>query len=165
MCSSDLGYEAAWDRMKQVALRAQKLKDELLQAVDLDTRAFNRVMEAFRLPRTTEEQVREREAAIEQANKEATLVPLSVLEKAVELAELAYDAASRGNQNSVSDAGVAAYVCEAALNAVLLSADINIPLIKDQEYVKAVLAEKERLVSEAKRLKDAAVAVVQERMK
>jgi len=140
------GYEAAWDRMKQVALRAQKLKDELLQAVDLDTRAFNRVMEAFRLPRTTEEQVREREAAIEQANKEATLVPLSVLEKAVELAELAYDAASRGNQNSVSDAGVAGLAARSCGLGAFYNVRINLPGIKDEKFKKKTLARAGQLV-------------------
>ncbi|HAR35292.1 MAG TPA: glutamate formimidoyltransferase [Acidobacteria bacterium] len=140
------GYEAAWDRMKQVALRAQKLKDELLQAVDLDTRAFNRVMEAFRLPRTTEEQVREREAAIEQANKEATLVPLSVLEKAVELAELAYEAASRGNQNSVSDAGVAGLAARSCGLGAFYNVRINLPGIKDEKFKKKTLARAGQLV-------------------
>ncbi|MBC7349508.1 MAG: glutamate formimidoyltransferase [Candidatus Aminicenantes bacterium] len=141
------GYEAAWERMKQVALRAQKLKDELLQAVDLDTRAFNRVMEAFRLPRSTEEQVREREAAIEQANKEATLVPLSVLEKAVELAELASEAASQGNKNSVSDAGVAGLAARSCGLGAFYNVRINLPGIKDEKFKKKTLARAGQLIN------------------
>jgi glutamate formiminotransferase/formiminotetrahydrofolate cyclodeaminase len=74
------GYEGARPEMKRVALRAQSLKDDLLRAVDLDTRAFNRVMESFRLSKGTEEQARERDRAVEEASKEATLVPFGVLE-------------------------------------------------------------------------------------
>lgn len=140
------GYEAAWDRMKEVGLQAQKLKAELLQAVDLDTRAFNRVMEAFRLPKATEEQIREREAAIEQANREATLVPLSVLEKAVGLAELAYEAASQGNKNSVSDAGVAGLVARSCGLGAFYNVRINLPGIKDENFKKKTLTRAEQLV-------------------
>ncbi|MGB9905814.1 MAG: glutamate formimidoyltransferase [Candidatus Saccharicenans sp.] len=148
------GYEAAWDRMKEVALRAQKLKDELLQAVDLDTRAFNRVMEALRLPKATEEQIREREAAIEQANKEATLVPLSVLEKAVALAELAYEAASYGNKNSVSDAGVAGLAARSCGLGAFYNVRINLPGIQDEKFKKKTLARAEQLIKKlAGRLK------------
>ncbi|MGQ9801572.1 MAG: glutamate formimidoyltransferase [Candidatus Saccharicenans sp.] len=141
------GYESAWDRMKTVALRAQKLKDELLQAVDLDTRAFNRVMEAFRMPRATEEQIREREAAIEQANQEATLVPLSVLEKAVELAELAYEAASQGNKNSVSDAGVAGLAARSCGLGAFYNVRINLPGIKDEKFKKKTLTRAGQLIN------------------
>ncbi len=75
------GYELAAASLKSTAVRSQKLKEELLTAVDQDSRAFNRVMEALRLPKGTPEQVKDREEAIEKANKEATQVPLSVLEK------------------------------------------------------------------------------------
>jgi len=65
---------------------------------------------------------------------------------------------------AISDAGVAAYVCEAAINSVLLSADINIPMVTDQDFVAKVKAEKAEIVAEAKRLKDLAVSKVNERM-
>ncbi len=139
------GYEDNFERMKDVALKAQKLKDELLQAVDLDTRAFNRVMEAFRLPRGNEEQIREREAAIEQANKEATLVPLGVLEKSLELAELAIQAIRYGNQNSVSDAGVAGLTARSCGFGAYYNVRINLPNIKDQDFKKKTLEKAERL--------------------
>lgn len=130
------GYEAVYERMKEIAVKSQKLKEELLQAVDLDTRAFNRVMEAFRLPRGTEEQVREREIAIEQANQEATLVPLSVLEKSVELAELAFQAAKYGNKNSVSDAGVAGLTARSCGLGAFYNVKINLPNINNEDFKK-----------------------------
>jgi glutamate formiminotransferase len=108
------GYEAAHDEMVATAVRAQALKDRLLGAVDEDTKAFNKVMEAFRLPKTTPEQATEKDRAVEDANKEATLVPLGVLEMAIEAVALAKAAAAKGNKNSVSDAGVAGLAGPAA---------------------------------------------------
>lgn len=139
------GYEQSFESLKTVAVRAQKLKDELLQSVDQDTRAFNRVMEAFRLPKATEEQAREREEAIEQANKEATLVPLSVLEKSVELAELATEAAIQGNRNSVSDAGVAGLTARCCGLGAYYNVRINLPGIKDDAFKKKTLDRAEKL--------------------
>ncbi|MCX8160442.1 MAG: glutamate formimidoyltransferase [Candidatus Saccharicenans sp.] len=139
------GYEQVFEEMKMVALKGQKLKDELLQAVDQDTRAFNRVMEAYRLPKTTEEQAKEREEAIENANKEATLVPLSVLEKSLELVELATLAASRGNKNSVSDAGVAGLVARSSGLGAYYNVRINLPGIKDEKFKKRTVARAEQL--------------------
>jgi glutamate formiminotransferase/formiminotetrahydrofolate cyclodeaminase len=139
------GYETVFLRMKDIAIRAQKIKDELLQAVDADTKAFNKVIAAFRLPRATEEQTRERAKAIEQANTEATLVPLSVLEKSVELIELAYQAASHGNKNSVSDAGVAGLVARTSGLGAFYNVRINLPNIKDKTFKVRTLEKAEKL--------------------
>jgi len=139
------GHEKVFSMMKDLAIKAQKIKDELLQAVDADTKAFNKVIAAFRLPRATEEQVRERAEAIEQANKEATLVPLSVLEKSVELIELAHRAASYGNRNSISDAGVAGLVARAAGLGAFYNVKINISNIKEKDFKTKTLESAEKL--------------------
>jgi glutamate formiminotransferase/formiminotetrahydrofolate cyclodeaminase len=128
------GYEAARADMIASAVRAQTLKDELLEAVDRDTKAFNKVMDAFRLPKTTSEQAAEKERAIEEANKEATLVPLEVLEKAVEAVGLAKVAAAKGNKNSISDAGVAGLAGQAAGEGAYYNVLINLPGIKDAKF-------------------------------
>ena len=128
------GYEAAKPEMKRIAVRAQALKDDLLRAVDLDTRAFNKVMEAFRLPKGTEEQAREKEKAVEDASKEATLVPLGVLEASAELVGLAEAAVREGNRNSVSDAGVAGLTALAAGRGAFYNVRINLPGIKDEVF-------------------------------
>jgi len=128
------GYEEFGEDMKRVAVRAQELKDELLRAVDLDARAFNKVMEAFRLPKGTEEQSREREAAVEDASKGAALVPLGVLTAAAELIELAEAVARKGNRNSVSDAGIAGLTAQAAGEGAYYNVRINLPGIKDERF-------------------------------
>jgi len=132
------GYEAVHNDMVATAVRGQALKDQLLDAVDRDTRAFNKVMEAFRLPKTTPEQAAEKDRAVEDANKEATLVPLEVLEKAVEAAGLARTAAAGGNRNSVSDAGVAGLAAEAAGEGAYYNVLINLAGIKDRKFSEQV---------------------------
>jgi glutamate formiminotransferase/formiminotetrahydrofolate cyclodeaminase len=128
------GYEESGGDMKKIAVRAQELKDELLRAVDLDARAFNKVMEAFRLPKGTEEQSREREAAVEEASKGAALVPLGVLAAAAELIGLAEVVARKGNRNSLSDAGVAGLTAQAAGEGAYYNVRINLPGIKDERF-------------------------------
>jgi len=132
------GYEGVHNDMVATAVRGQALKDQLLDAVDRDTRAFNKVMEAFRLPKTTPEQAAEKDRAVEDANKEATLVPLEVLEKAVEAAGLARTAAAVGNRNSVSDAGVAGLAAEAAGEGAYYNVLINLAGIKDRKFSEQV---------------------------
>jgi glutamate formiminotransferase/formiminotetrahydrofolate cyclodeaminase len=127
-------YEGAKAEMKRVAVRAQALKDDLLRAVDLDTRAFNKVMDSLRLPKGTEEQAREKGKAFEEASKEATLVPFGVLEAAVELIGLAEVVAREGNRNSVSDAGVAGLTALAAGKGAYFNVRINLPGIQDGDF-------------------------------
>jgi glutamate formiminotransferase/formiminotetrahydrofolate cyclodeaminase len=146
------GYEGAWPEMKEAALRAQALKDDLLSAVDEDTRAFNKVMEGFGLPKATEDQVREKEAALERAYKEATLVPLGVLEKCVELLELAALVARKGNKNSVSDAGVAGLIAGAAAAGAFYNVKINLPGIRDGAFKEEVLGKGDEFMNEVSRL-------------
>ena len=152
------GYEDVRGDMIDTAVRAQALKDFLLEAVDRDTKAFNKVMDAFRLPKTTPEQAEEKERAVEAANKEATLVPLEVLEKAVEAAGLAKAAASKGNRNSLSDAGVAGLTAQAAGEGAYDNVLINLGAIKDAKFAAEVrrksAALRKTLDKEARAVKD-----------
>jgi glutamate formiminotransferase/formiminotetrahydrofolate cyclodeaminase len=138
-------YEAARPEMVATAVRAQELKDALLGAVDRDTKAFNKVMEAFRLPKTTSEQAEEKDRAVEEANKEATLVPLEVLEKSVEAVALAKVVAAKGNRNSVSDAGVAGLAGQAAGEGAAYNVLINLAGIKDAAFSARVGREAAKL--------------------
>jgi glutamate formiminotransferase/formiminotetrahydrofolate cyclodeaminase len=128
------GYESAQAEMKEAAVKAQALKDELLRAVDEDTQAFNKVMEAFQMPKATEEQAKEKEAAVQSAYAKATRIPLGVLEKSISLLELARLVALKGNKNSLSDAGVAALIAEAAAGGAHYNVLINLPNIQDDNF-------------------------------
>ena len=146
------GYETVDQDLKAASVQAQALKDELLRAVDEDARSFDRVMEAFRLPKGTEEQAREKEAAVEEATKGATLVPFDVLKKSVELLRLAKITAEKGNKNSISDAGVAGAVASAAAEGAYFNIRINLQGIKDAKFKTKILREADSLRNKAERL-------------
>ena len=146
------GYENAFEELTQTAIRAQELKDECLRLVDLDTAAFNKVMDAMRLPKAADEQKAEREAAVEAATKEATLVPLQLLGLSVELLKLAKVVARKGNRNSLSDAGVAALTARAAADGAYYNVRINLPGIRDVAFREETRKNAIALKSGARRL-------------
>lgn len=135
------GYESWWPEMKNASLAAQAYKDQLLKLVDEDTAAFNRVIEAMRLPKATEEQQREREAALEAANQGATLVPFEVLKLSRHLVDLAELVITKGNKNSFSDAGVALITALAAAEAAYYNININLPNVRTNDFRQKVATE------------------------
>jgi glutamate formiminotransferase/formiminotetrahydrofolate cyclodeaminase len=143
------GYTEHNSLMEQVGTKAQALKDALLSAVDRDTEAFDRVMAGMRLPKATEEQKAERARAIEEATREATLVPLSVLERCPEVLELVAEVAGKGNQNSLSDAGVAGLMARAAAFGACYNVLINLRGIEDGAWRAAILGRAEAAVAHA----------------
>lgn len=130
------GLEEHWSAMRPVAHEGQALKDWFLAAVDEDTRAFNRVMESMRLPQSTDEERAARAQAVEEANRGATLVPLRVLERSIEVVELAAAAVAEGNPNSLSDAGVAVLCARTAAEGAWLNVAINLANLVDREWAE-----------------------------
>ena len=139
------GYEAAFDRMEEIGVRAQAQKAAFLEDVDRDTEAFNKVLDAMRLPKATDVDRKSRDAAVLAAAKGATLVPLGVLRRCVDAAEVARAVVDQGNRNSISDGGVAALVLRAAAEAAYLNVKINLPGITDERFRKETLAEADAL--------------------
>ena len=128
------GYKQHNQLMDELGARAQKLADELLAAMDADTDAFDKVMACFRLPRKTDEQKAARLEAIELANKGATLVPLSVLERCPDVLDLAAQVADKGNTNSLSDSGVAGLMGRSAAYGAYYNVLINLAGITDEAW-------------------------------
>jgi len=156
------GYEEVFNEMEEVGIEAQKLKDEFLGDVDRDTEAFNRLMDAIRLPKKSEDEKRVRAEAIEEATKEATLVPFNVLKKTLKAAELARRVAEKGNKNSISDGGVAALAARTAAEGAYLNICINLPGIEDKKFKEETLKEAERIRKEVIRHTDETVRLVEQ---
>ncbi len=123
-------YDAVQDRVKAVAVRGQDLKDRFLAAMDHDTEAFNAVMACFGLAKGTPDQARERDLAIAAATREATRVPLSVLQAVPELLDLAAEIAEIGNAPSLSDAGVAVLMAMAGAEGAYYNVIINLESLR-----------------------------------
>ncbi|MEP0821297.1 MAG: cyclodeaminase/cyclohydrolase family protein [Ignavibacterium sp.] len=128
-------YEDVQAEMIGLLGQADELKARLTSLIDQDTEAFNRVMEAFGMPRTTEAEKERRSTAIQEATKQATLVPLEVMKLAERALTLAKSVAEKGNVNSISDAGVAGLMLRAACEGAALNVRINLATLKDGQFV------------------------------
>ncbi len=124
-------YAAVQDRVKAIAEQGQELKDFFLDAIDDDTNSFNAVMDSFGLPKTTPEQAKARDLTIAEATREATRVPLAVLEKVPALIELAAEVGEIGNANSLSDAGVAVLAGMAGAEGAYYNVLINLDSLRE----------------------------------
>lgn len=142
------GHEAYREEMDDVAGAAQGHKDAFLRAIDEDTAAFTRVMEATRMPRKTGAQKKARAEALERANLGAVEIPLQVLRRCTRTLPLIDATARRGNPNSLSDAGVAGLALGAAAEGAYLNVRINLPGLSDGQEVRE---EADRLVQEARK--------------
>lgn len=131
------GFESKQDDLDRIATRAQELKDQLLAAVDADTAAFDRLLEAIRLPKDDPH----RDAAVSDSAVEATEVPLGVLEKCPEIIELCREVGRIGLQASLSDAGVGVQVARAAAAGAYQNVCINLAGLNDAKR-KAPLLER-----------------------
>ncbi|MFO7608473.1 MAG: glutamate formimidoyltransferase, partial [Candidatus Krumholzibacteriia bacterium] len=119
-------YEDAQDRVLEIAVRGQELKDRFLAAMDEDTAAFNLVMDAFRLPKGSADEAAARDRAVAEATRGATRVPLAVLEAVPETLALAAEIATIGNAPSLSDAGVAVLTALAGAEGAYDNVIINL---------------------------------------
>ena len=138
VCNLTIGKKKYIDvehEMKSIVLKSEELRRTFATLIDQDTDAFNKVMEAFGLPKESENQKALRTAAIQAATKEAALVPLRVMKHVVDGLALAKIVAEKGNANSISDAGVSALMLHAAAEGATLNVQINLNSITDQEFV------------------------------
>jgi glutamate formiminotransferase / formiminotetrahydrofolate cyclodeaminase len=140
------GWEEKLSYFSDWAVKAQQLKDELLFLVDEDTAAFNKVMDAFGLPKESAEEKAARSAAIQLANKYAAEIPLRVMETAAKSYQLLAEMAEKGNPASISDVGVGLLALQACIDGAALNVRINLAGLKD-EKLRSVLQERVRRIS------------------
>jgi glutamate formiminotransferase/formiminotetrahydrofolate cyclodeaminase len=140
------GWDDKVNYFSDWAVKAQQLKDELLFLVDEDTAAFNKVMEAFALPKGSAEEKAARSVAIHQANKYAAEIPLRVMETAFKSYQILAEMAEKGNPASISDVGVGLLATHACIDGAAMNVRINLADLKD-EKLKSDLLEKVRKIS------------------
>lgn len=140
LSSHKAGWDDRWEEFSDSAVRGQQIKEDLLHLVDEDTNAFNRVMNAFSLPKTTDEEKATRTDAIQEATKYATEVPLKTMERSIEAFAVIKAMAEHGNPNSVSDAGVGALCVRSAVMGAYLNVKINAAGLKDRSFAESVIA-------------------------
>ena len=167
VCNLTIGkkkYADVESDLKKVRMESEKLRAKFTQLIDEDTLAFNKVMEAYALPKESEAQKTLRGAAIAAATKEATLVPLEVMKHCIDAMALAQQVASSGNANSVSDAGVSALMLHAACEGAALNVRINLGGLADSDFVGWKSDEVESLLKTSKMMMDETMEMVGEKI-
>ena len=149
------GWDDRWEEFSDWAVKGQAYKNELVRLVDQDTAAFNKIMTAFGLPKSNEEEKSARTEAIQSATRLAMDVPFKVMEAAFNSMETIKQMAIAGNPNSVSDAGVAALCARSAVMGAFLNVRINAAGYRDKNYVA-------ELISKGKDIESAAIALESE---
>jgi len=158
------GYEAFEKELSEALPKAQSLSKSLLERVDLDTEAFNGVMAAFKLPKATDDEKKARTAAIQAGYKEAIQSPLGIARECVAVLRLATELLGKSNTNALSDLGVAAQQAYAGLEGAIMNVRINLPSIKDADFVAATKSDIVSLLQEGKKAADVTYTYVTEHL-
>jgi len=139
LSSHKKGWDSRWLEFSDWAGQAQQYKNELLALVDLDTTAFNKIMESFGLPKSTEEEKAARDQAIQDATKYAIEIPFKVMQAALNSMDVIKAMVEIGNPNSVTDAGVAVLCARTAVLGAFMNVKINASGYKDKDYVLDII--------------------------
>ena len=164
LSSHKKGWDERWEEFSVWAEKGQDLKKMLLVLVDEDTRAFNKIMDAFSLPKSTDAEKMARTSEIQSATKYAIEVPLKVMKTCLETMTIIKAMAIDGNPNSVSDAGVGALCARSAVLGAFLNVKINASGYKDANYVLQVLAEAQSLADQAQQAEVEILTIVNQKI-
>lgn len=155
------GWEKQIGYFSDFADKGQAIKDKLLYLVDEDTRAFNAIITAVRMPKATDEEKQLRKNAMNEATRYAIQIPLEVMKTAFDAFELVDAMVKKGNVNSISDAGVGGLCLKTAIYGAYLNVKINCAGFDDENYVRTVNEEAENILEEAIKKEKAIVKAVE----
>ena len=159
------GWDDRWEEFSDWAAKGKEYQEELLHLVDEDTKAFNELMEAYRIPKLNEEKNNEREKTIMEATRHAILVPFRVMQVTHDALGVIRAMAEIGNPNSVSDAGVGALAIRAAVMGAHLNVKINIQGLKDNKFTDKILKETTRIEKDTIAVVDRILELVNSKIK
>lgn len=164
LSSHKAGWDENWKYFAEWAEKGHAIMEEMLYLVDEDTNSFNKILAAFGLPKETQEQKAERSAAIQEATKYATEIPLRTMQVAFSAMELTEVMVKEGNPNSVSDAGVGAIALRSAVFGAYMNVRINSKDLKDRELADSLVAQAQEIFEKAlaaeKRITDAVMQTI-----
>jgi glutamate formiminotransferase/formiminotetrahydrofolate cyclodeaminase len=155
------GWDDRWETFSKVAERGQFLQDDLLRLVDEDALAFSTILEALRLPKTTEEEQAVRYAAVQEATRKAVEVPMRVMELAYQSFDVLEEMALEGLPSAATDAGTGALCARAAVRAAFLQIRVNTDSLEDKTYAATVLGKGQELMEKAEKREREMLEVVE----
>jgi glutamate formiminotransferase/formiminotetrahydrofolate cyclodeaminase len=159
------GWDDRWEEFSGWAEKGMAYQNTLLDLVDEDTNAFNKIMDAFRLPKDTEANKVKRQEAIQAATQYAILTPFKVMETAYNSMEVMKAMAEFGNPNSVTDAGVGALCARTAVIGAFLNVKINCGDCEDKTFVADILERGQQLVDDACALENEIMKITNSKIK
>jgi len=145
-------YEDVEEEMKDLKVKFEEYRDKFLQLMEEDAQAFNEVIEALKLPKSTEEEKRARNEKIQEKTKKATLLPLQIAKDALEVMELSGITIEKGYKMAKSDAAISLVMAKAAVDGGLYNVKINLPSIKDEDFLRDINSQIEKIEGEANTL-------------
>ncbi len=164
LSSHKRGWDERWEEFSDAAVAGKRFHTLLTRLIDEDTDAFNRVMDAFRLPSGTDAEKATRTKTVEDATKGATDIPLQVMQVALDSMGVIRQMAETGLASSVSDAGVAALCARSAVMGAHLNVRINAATIDDKAYVEETLAKAEKIEDQATTWESEILSIVRGKM-
>jgi len=165
LSSHKRGWDDRWEEFSDWAEKGQALKDELLLLVDEDTRAFNLIMDAFGMPKSSDNEKLLRTKAIQEASKYAMEIPFRVMQKSLESMEIMKAMALTGNPNSASDTGVGALCARTAVKGAFMNVKINAAGIDDHAFVTNLLEKGAAIEKMAEEKEREIVTIVEQKIK
>jgi glutamate formiminotransferase/formiminotetrahydrofolate cyclodeaminase len=159
------GWDDRWEEFSDWAEKGKHYQEELLHLVDEDTIAFNALMSAYGLPKTTEKEKNERDLKIKEATRQAILVPFRVMQVSHDALGVIRAMAEIGNPNSVSDAGVGALAIRSAVMGAHLNVKINIAGLDDSKFVDKIFQETSRIEEDTIAVVDRILEMVNSKIK
>ncbi len=148
VCNLTIGkekYENAQDEIKKVLRESEQLRKHLTKLIDKDTAAFNEVMQSLKMPKDTDEQKDKRRDALQNGYKIAAMVPFETAKTCEKVLDLAMVVAEKGNQNSITDAAISAYMANVGVQSAVLNVKINLGSIKDENFVEKIRKELDQI--------------------
>ncbi len=164
LSSHKRGWDERWEEFSDWAEKGKACHDELLRLIDDDTDAFNKIMAAFGLPGTTDDEKAAKNRAIQDATKEAIEVPLRVMQRSLECMEVCQAMAEFGNPASVSDAGVGALAARSAVMGAFLNVKINSADVEDKAWMNDILAKGKEIEEKAISLEKEILEIVESKL-
>ena len=152
LSSHKRGWDDRWEEFSDWAEKGKVYQTELIKLVDEDTNAFNKIMDAFSLPKKSEEEKAARQKAVQDATRYATEVPFKTMMFCYECMEVVKAMAEIGNPNSVTDAGVGALAARSGVIGAFLNVKINAAGLDDKEYANDIISRGEKVVEMAKQI-------------
>ena len=160
LSSHKRGWDDRWEEFSDWAAKGQDFKDQLLALVDEDTNAFNLIIDAFRMPKSTDAEKKARQAAIDAATRNAIEVPFRVMQVSLESMDVMKGMAEHGNPASASDSGVGALCARTAVRGAFLNVKINTADLDDEAYVNEKLTAGQKMVEQADALESEILNIV-----